>query len=185
MGFYAWPYEGPGHTSSSLADFRQSAMGSGAYNLLWNATIPPACAQAYPDEPGACLLPCFAYEHVQQPLFIMEAQSDSVVLVDHDWLPRPSLPIGAQQTAYMAQFATNQSLCLAAAARLESSHGFFNPACFIHTKFTRDITLAAEDGERVSYLDAFRRWLGGKSVRLADACDDGEVLCNPTCPLLA
>lgn len=181
--FYAWPYEGPGHTSSSLADFRAAAMASGAYNRLWNATVPPACARAYPDELGACLLPCFTYEHVSTPLFIMEAQSDSVVLMGHDWLPQPSLPIPAAQKAYMAQFTQNQTRALAAAARPQSKHGFFNPACFFHTGFTHEFTLATASGERISYLQAFRRWLGGEAVRLADVCDDGEVLCNPTCPL--
>ena len=33
--FYAWPYHGPGHTSSTLADFREVAMASGKYNQLW------------------------------------------------------------------------------------------------------------------------------------------------------
>ena len=41
--FYAWPYTGPGHTSSSLANFRADAMAGGAYNTLWNATAPLGC----------------------------------------------------------------------------------------------------------------------------------------------
>ena len=32
--FYAWPYTGPGHTSSSLADFRIEATAGGNYNKL-------------------------------------------------------------------------------------------------------------------------------------------------------
>jgi len=182
--FYAWPYQGPGHTSSSLADFRRAAMGGGAYNKLWNATVSPACGAAYPSEPGACLLPAFLYEHLAAPLFIMEAQSDSVVLMAHDWLPKPPpppLPLPRAQRAYMAEFAANQTRWLAAAAKPESAHGFFNPACFIHTGFTRAITLADGNGGRLSYLEAFSRWLGGEAIRLADTCADGEVLCNPTC----
>jgi hypothetical protein len=41
--FFAWPYTGPGHTSSSLADFRQQAMGGGAYNRLWDSLVPARC----------------------------------------------------------------------------------------------------------------------------------------------
>ena len=85
--FYAWPYTGPGHTSSSLADFRAEAMAGGAYNKLWDAVTPGDCLAKHASDPGACLLPCFSYTSVKAPLYIVEAQSDSVVLMGHDWLP--------------------------------------------------------------------------------------------------
>ena len=191
--FYAWPYTGPGHTSSSLADFRIEAMASGAYNKLWSSVLPLGCLAAHTADPGACLLPCYSYPYVRTPLFIMEAQSDSVVLMHHDWLPDitalhnatghdTSSPDPAV-SAYMSKFAANQSTFLAAAMSPTSKDGVFNPACFIHTAFENSFTIAQPDGTKIGYIAAFRKWLGGASVKLADECNPGEVLCNPTCPL--
>eukprot|EP01052_Picozoa_sp_SAG31_P013334 SAG31_NODE_800_length_12014_cov_11.050608_3_plen_370_part_00 len=140
--FYAWPYQGPGHTASSLADFRASAMAGGAYNVLWNATAPLDCLSHHTADPGACLLPCYSYTAVKAPLYIVEAQSDSVVLLAHDWFPylswqrrsRPALD-------YLRAFHVNQTQCLAAAMAPHSKDGVFNPACFIHTGFTKNITI--------------------------------------------
>jgi hypothetical protein len=66
----------------------------------------------------------------------------------------------------------------------KTADGVFNPSCFIHTAFTSSITIADKaTGRRVGYLEAFRAWLGGAAVKLADECAAGTVLCNPTCPL--
>jgi len=187
--FYAWPYTGPGHTSSSLADFRASAMAGGAYNKLWSSVLPPGCLATHKEDPGACQLPCFSYPYVKAPLFIMEAQSDSVVLMYHDWLPNVAKrKVSAPEKAYMAAFAQNQSQCLARAMAPGSKDGVFNPSCLIHTGFQENFTIATASGEKIGYLAAFRRWLGapgrpGESVKLADKCKAGEILCNPTCPL--
>ena len=54
----------------------------------WDSYLPQKCLEAHQDDPGACLLPCFSYHYVKAPLFIIEAQADSVVLMGHDWLPR-------------------------------------------------------------------------------------------------
>lgn len=179
--FYAWPYTGPGHTSSSLADFRAAAMESGAYVDLWGAKLPSKCVAAHPSDRGACQLPCFSYSYIEAPLFIVEAQSDSVVLMYHDWLPQldsSSLPLSPAIEAYMAQFAANQSTCLAGAMAAGSKDGVFNPACFIHTGFKKEFEISG-----MNYLTAFASWLGGNAVKLADNCAEGTVLCNPSCPL--
>ena len=185
--FYAWPYKGPGHTSSTLADFTEEAVAGGAYNKLWQSFLPPKCLAAHTEDPGACLMPCISYTYIDTPLFIMEAQSDSVVLMYHDWVPKLTRKksITKEIQAYMAAFAVNQSQCLAPAMSPGSKNGVFNPSCFIHTGFANNFTIALNDGtgEKVGYLDALRRWLGGAAVKLADRCDPGDVLCNPTCPL--
>lgn len=49
--------------------------------------MPEKCLAAHSEDPGACLLPCFSYHYINTPLFIMEAQADSVVLLAHDWVP--------------------------------------------------------------------------------------------------
>ena len=155
-------------------------MAAGAYNALWQSFVPPACLAAHAADPGACLLPCLSYGFVQAPLFIIEAQGDSVVLMDHDSVPKLTnrKSVTAPVQRYMAAFAANQSACLAAALGPKSSDGVFNPSCFIHTGFKESITIGG-----TGYIAAFRSWLGGASVKLTDKCAEGEVLCNPTCPL--
>ena len=97
----------------------------------------------------------------------------------------PLLGLYAYTIRYMDEFAINQSVCLAGARATSSKDGLFNPSCFIHTAFDNTITIADDaTGGRVGYLEAFRNWfIDGKSVKLADKCSDGKVLCNPTCPL--
>ena len=179
--FYAWPYGGKGNTGpSALADFSAGAMASGAYNALWQSYVPPACLADHAADPGACLLPGLSYGYITTPLFIIEAQGDSVVLMYHDSVPnlKNRKSVTPPVRAYMAGFAANQSVCLAAALAPKSGDGVFNPSCFIHTGFKNSFTING-----TGYLDAFRAWLGGASVKLADKCAVGEVLCNPTCPL--
>ena len=95
------------------------------------------CEAAHSNDPGACLLPCFSYQFIKTPLYIVEAQSDSVVLMHHDWLPGPAVDNRTFRSApaqqYLAEFQKNQSQCLALAMSSASPHGVFNPACFIHT----------------------------------------------------
>lgn len=184
--FYAWPYRGTGHTGSDLADFTAGAMASGTYNNLWDSMVPQACLSEHKADPGACLLPSFSYRYVKAPLFIIEAQSDSVVLMYHDWVPAPSgkKPYSTPIKHYMAQFASNQTGFLSTALAPKSVDGVFNPACFIHTGFDNNIKIDDGTGKKFGYLQAFRSWLGGESVKLADKCAAGKVLCNPSCPSL-
>eukprot|EP00040_Diaphanoeca_grandis_P031204 m.186308 g.186308 ORF g.186308 m.186308 type:complete len:405 (+) comp32260_c3_seq4:660-1874(+) len=178
--FYAWPYQGPGHTASSLADFRIEAMAGGAYNRLWNSYVSPKCVAAHLQDPGACLLPAFSYVYLETPLFIIEAQSDSIVLNMHDWVPyiHSMSDITPPIKTYMVAFAANQSQRLAQAMSANNKNGVFNPSCFIHTGFQNTFTIKG-----LGYLDAFRAWLGGAQVKLSDNCGPNNILCNPTCPL--
>jgi len=169
--FYAYPYMGPGHTGSTLADFRPEAWPQ--HINLWNSSLNTGCLSAHKLDPWACELPAYSYEYVQTPLFIIEAQSDSVVLTGHNWVP--SQHTSAPILAYFKEFHANQTTSLTKAMSSSSVHGVYNPACYIHTGFTNSILL---DGK--NYREAFGDWLlRGKIVKLQDNC--GE-LCNPTCP---
>jgi|EP01043_Picozoa_sp_COSAG02_P015857 hypothetical protein len=53
------------------------------------------------------------------------------------------------------------------------SQGVFNPACFIHTRFTNDIQIRG-----VNYKEGLLRFIAGETAKFQDDC--GE-LCNPTC----
>jgi hypothetical protein len=137
--------------------------------------IAPAFA-AFPGEGGKCLLPCYSAPFVKTPLYIIEAQGDSVVLMYHDWLPSPTYEPKSfhsqEARAYMAAFAHNQSTCLSRA--VAAGHGMFNPSCFIHTTFTNKIEIAG-----VNYRSGFVKWLDGAPAHYQDSCG---VLCNPSCP---
>lgn len=167
---FAYPYTGPGHTGSTLADFTPGAWPQ--HLTLWNSSLNTNCLSAHKSKPWTCELPALSYQHIQSPLFIVEAQSDSVVLKGHDWIPsnHNTAPI----LAYFKEFHANQSKSLELAMSTNSIHGVFNPACFIHTGFTNSILL---DGK--NYRQAFGDWLlRSKKIKLQDNC--GE-LCNPTC----
>lgn len=167
---YAFPYTGPGHTSSTLADFTPGAWPQ--HLTLWNSSLNTACLFSHKKDPWACELPVYSYKYIQSPLFLVEAQSDSVVLNGHDWVPynHNTAPV----LAYLKEFHMNQTKSLELAMSTDSVHGVYNPACFIHTGFTNSILL-----EGKNYRQAFGDWLiRGKKVKLQDNC--GE-LCNPTC----
>lgn len=78
-GFYAfaYPYTGPGHTSSRLADFREEAWPG--HVALWDAALDTSCAAALgPSRAYRCMLSNYSYPHVSSHVFITEAQTDKV-----------------------------------------------------------------------------------------------------------
>jgi len=177
-GFYAfaYPYTGPGHTSSGLADFREPAWDS--HVALWGSHLPSACAAALgkADE-SWCMLSNYSAPYVSAPVFVIEAQTDCVQLTAHDWVPskarhaKADTPVGE----YMVTWKDNQTVGLK--ATLKPGDGWFNPACFIHTEFTHTAPLI---GGR-SYVQAFDTWYNNRTaVRLEDSCG---LLCNEHCSI--
>jgi hypothetical protein len=84
--FYAWPYTGQNHTSSTLADFRPQAWPQ--HYALWQSYANEACVAARAGvDPWACLLANYSYPHVRSASFVVEAQTDQTVLEAHDWFP--------------------------------------------------------------------------------------------------
>merc|ERR1712039_815750 len=70
--------------------------------------------------------------------------------------------------AYLAEWKRNMTQGLQA---LDSRHGYFNPACFIHCGFTsmEGPFIHNKRNESLSYMDAFIRWYDGHGpVRLED-----------------
>ena len=73
------------------------------------------------------------------------------------------------QTIHMAaHMSIHMSVCLSSSMSIRMSiHKFihssthrFNPACFVHTKFSSRAPLI----HGISYITAFRRWLNGMSI---------------------
>jgi len=173
-GFYAfaYPYTGPGHTSSSLADFREDAW-PGHYEL-WNASVDTSCAAAI--DPWRCMLSNYSFPYVKTRAFIIEAQTDKVQLEAHDWVPSSQDPDWSDPVLdYFWEWSVNMSQGLASSLAEDNPNGVFSPACLIHTDSWHTTLING-----INYLTAFDQWyFAGNQTKLSDACG---ILCNPTCP---
>eukprot|EP00036_Acanthoecidae_sp_10tr_P008547 CAMPEP_0182915884 /NCGR_PEP_ID=MMETSP0105_2-20130417/598_1 /TAXON_ID=81532 ORGANISM="Acanthoeca-like sp., Strain 10tr" /NCGR_SAMPLE_ID=MMETSP0105_2 /ASSEMBLY_ACC=CAM_ASM_000205 /LENGTH=453 /DNA_ID=CAMNT_0025052783 /DNA_START=28 /DNA_END=1389 /DNA_ORIENTATION=- len=173
-GFYFWayPYEGPGHTQSGLADFREPAWPG--HVALWDSFVDAECAAAI----GAwkCVLANNSFPYITSEAFIVESNVDKVVTTAHDWVPGGQDPNWSSSVlAYFKEWAANMTVGLTPSMSPSSKNGVFNPACFIHTSFGDSGPIL----EGKTYLQAFAQWLEGSPVKLQDSCG---ILCNPSCP---
>ena len=171
--FFADPYRGPGHTASGLADFREAAWP--AHFDLWQSFVDEDCAAAI--EPWRCVLANNSFPYVSSHAFVIEAQTDQVVLNAHDWVPQDDPNWTAPVLDYMAQWHDNMTVALAPSMDPASPNGVFNPACFIHTSFSASSPLLSG----LNYLDAFANWYFGGAGAKTKLQDDCGILCNPTC----
>eukprot|EP00035_Acanthoeca_spectabilis_P039984 m.66418 g.66418 ORF g.66418 m.66418 type:complete len:450 (-) comp9817_c0_seq1:67-1416(-) len=171
-GFYFWayPYEGPGHTASGLADFREAAWPS--HVQLWDSFVDSDCANAL----GAwqCVLANSTLPYITTQAFIVESNVDKVVTTAHDWVPNQDPNWTEPVLAYFREWASNMTVGLAPPMASTSKYGVFNPACFIHTDFSTTSPLI--NGR--SYYQALGEWLTGSPTKLQDTCG---ILCNPSC----
>ena len=67
---------GPGHTSSSLADFREESWPG--HVALWKSFFDEDCGASLP-EPSHCMLANYSFPFISSEAFITEAQTDKVV----------------------------------------------------------------------------------------------------------
>jgi hypothetical protein len=178
-GFYfdAFPYQGINHTSSDLADFRPAAWP--VTYALWNAFADESCVAAMASTPWVCMLSNYSYPYIESEAFVVEAQTDQVVLLDHDWVPSQYVTLPPEQ-AYLAEWHANMTVALAPLMDPTNKRaGVFNPACFIHTDFFASAPLLSG----LNYFQAFGNWYfqrtGPEGYKLADNCG---ITCNPTCP---
>ena len=171
--FFAYPYQGPKHTSSGLADFRKEAWPS--HYKLWNSFVNKECALNM--SPSYCILANNSFPFVTVESFIIEAQTDKVVLTAHDWVPLDQDPHWSSEIkSYFEAWSYNMSTALQPSMNVLSKNGVFNPACFIHTDFSA--TSPIINGK--NYLQAFQAWYfkEEKAIKYQDDCG---ILCNPTC----
>ena len=126
--FYSFPYLGPNHTQSYLASF--SPEGVEALHALYQPFLNADCAAAYAARgasPAPCMLANYSRPFVRAPVFVVEAQTDQVQLLDHDdvpaaWVHQP------EELAYIAQWAANMSVALEAVLDpANSKDGAFSP----------------------------------------------------------
>jgi hypothetical protein len=176
--FFAYPYQGPGHTDSGLADFRAPAWPQHA--KLWGSFVDEDCRRALGDRAYACSLANYSFPFVTSDAFVVESQTDKVVIEYHDWVPASQDPHFSQEVrAYLTAWQANMTRALAPAMDGgNKKNGVFNPACFIHTGFDADGPLIGN----ASYYAAFDAWFHGEKPELWKLQDDCGILCNPTCP---
>lgn len=175
--FYAYPYQGVNHTSSGLADFRPQAWPQ--HYALWQSFADESCVAARTADPWACMLANYSYPYISSEAFVVEAQTDQVVLEDHDWLPG-EWRTEAPEHAYMQAWSLNMTTGLAPLmAPSNKRNGVFNPACYIHTSFGLSSPLI----NGTNYQTALGDWYFGRgnaaNWKMQDNCG---VECNPTCP---
>ena len=132
MYFYAYPYTGPNHTSSVLASFAPE--GIELLHGLYQPFLNEACAAAHAARgasPAPCMLSNYSYPYVRSAVFVTEAQTDQVQLLDHDDVP-PAYVRQPEEEAYIAEWAANMSVALGAALDpANSKDGAFSPCVWV------------------------------------------------------
>lgn len=117
--FYANFYTGPDASTWSgtgtMADFREAAWP--VTFALYDAFVNEACRAHYTAQ-GASAGPCMLADHsvafVKTPVFVVQSQTDEVVMQWHDMLPDvPALAtVLPEESAYMAQVGTYECACV-------------------------------------------------------------------------
>lgn len=208
-GFYFYandPYTGPDHTYSTLANFSESGMAV-AYNL-WKSYVDQSCLEDklknHPADPHACTLSAYSYPYIEAESFIIEAQTDQVVLEAHDWVPSAPTLCNNPELQYVASWRDEmiQHLTELKILDLDTTHsGAFVPACYTHTGFSSSspkifpATTGTSSATALQYYEAFGNWYynrtGSVSYKLYDVCDaitdanqidaKKSIFCNPSC----
>jgi hypothetical protein len=186
MYFYATYYEGENHTDpGGMADFRESAWPT-TYEL-YDAFVDEDCKAAQEtagQSAGNCMVLNVSYPYIDSDSFVVQSQTDAVVLTGHDNWPSDYMYEVPEQE-FMAAWHANMTTALAPlmVAEEEKSSpsprsGVFAAACYTHGGFTHSYPLI--DG--INFYEAFDRFYSGSSpsssYKLSDDC--GEM-CNPTC----
>ena len=173
--FFASPYTGPHHTSSVLVDFRENAWPS--HYELWGSYVDQKCKDNL-KEPSHCVLSNYSFPYIETPAFIVEAQSDRVVLTDHDWVPSNEDLWTDDTREYLNTWRQNMTNAIFNfALTLRPDDGIFFPSCFIHTDFNSTSPLI----NNTSYIEAVAKWIHGNGKQKHVWKDDCGLLCNPTC----
>lgn len=175
--FYATFYEGTNHTDATgMADFREQ----GVENMyqLYSSFVDQSCKEAFEasgKNPSACMLANNSYPYVDVSSYIIQSQTDSVVLTGHDQLP--SAYIGEEPEAeFMKEWHTNMTIALTSVISNSNKSGTFNVACFMHGSFSH----VGPTINSLNFYEAFHNfYFEHENYNLYDNC--GE-LCGTNCP---
>jgi hypothetical protein len=195
------------------------------YYALWDSFVPTRCQTANPDQPWICLfgvarsslivfvchkmasyaLMICSYATMASPLFVIEAQTDQVVMPLHNGLPNvwdsATNPVCLNNVAncpkavldFMALWRSKMAGALV--NQIRASDGLFHPAWYaLATIFNRHSYNFAPQNSLIhtsfgwfgpmlygkNFNTAFSDWLFHRApkVQLIDTCG---IMCNPTC----
>lgn len=178
--FYATYYSGTNHTNpGGMADFRESAFPS-TYTL-YDAFVDQTCKRAYEhkgESAGACMLSNNSFPFIESESFVVQAQTDQVVLTGHDCWPE-SYMYEPEEQAFMTQWHNNMTVALAPLMKSDNPrNGVFAAACYTHGGFSSTKPLI----QGLSYSQAFHNfYFNTTSPDQFKLSDDCGLMCNPTC----
>jgi hypothetical protein len=148
--------------------------------------------EALGQSPGNCMILNVSYPFIQSDSFVVQAQTDAVVLTGHDNWPSDYM-YEAPEQSFMSEWHANMTVALGPlmipeedkkrgdkrdSPPLSPRSGVFAAACYTHGGFTHSYPLL--DG--INFYEAFDRFYSDSSpstsYKLSDDC--GEM-CNPTC----
>jgi hypothetical protein len=170
--FYQFKYYGEGHVKSFLVDYSPSSWPR--LYTLWNATVDETCKTFLHETPWACMLANYSMPYINSGMFIVQSQTDNLVLLGHNGVPltlQPKKPV----YQYITEWSTNMSIALSPAVE-SPNRGVFSAACFIHRDFNAGSPLI----DNMNFLEVLGNWYYGRSGE-HNAVDDCGIFCNPTC----
>lgn len=175
--FYATYYDGVNHTDpGGMADFREIAWPS-TY-ALYDAYVDEDCKAAHEENPSVCMIANQSYPFIQSDSFVIQSQTDSVVLTGHDTWPSDYMYETPEQQ-FMHEWHQNMTIGLSPLMNpFNKKSGVFAAACYTHGGFSHSGPFIKD----MNFYDAFDYFYDNRSnpshYKLSDTC--GEM-CNPTC----
>lgn len=160
---------------------------------LYNAFMDPDCvaARSTTNDTWLCLLPYIAYPHMTEPIFIIEAFTDTVVVMGFEGVPADpkSLLIPAVRS-YFTLYGANASKNFEQVQLNSGRDGLYAASCLTHTDFRLDkplingtnaVTAASQWIQ--AHLQTPNRQLS-QNFFWVDKCLDGKYFpaCNGHCP---
>lgn len=192
--YYATYYNGSNAMGpGGMADFRREPMDDTM--RLYNAYTNWDCkTQHLIENPAQCMFSNYSWPSVKSRMFMVQAQTDQVVLEGHDCFPRDHMEEPEEQ-AFMQQWHDNMTIALqpffsddppmVSQDNMEKHQfGAFAAACYTHTTFSHDKPII----NGMNMYQAFHNfYYQEKDTDPASflVADDCGMMCNPTCPPLS
>jgi len=185
--FYATYYNGVNSTDpGGMADFRENAFPD-TYEL-YNAYVNEDCKSSYISQglsPAPCMISNQSMEYIKSDAFVIQSQTDQVVLTGHDCWPEDYMYDEPEMT-FMVEWHNNMTVALEPLMeKRNSKRGVFAAACYTHGGFSHSGPLI--NGK--SMYDAFgsfyfkdRRGAGVTPPSSYKLSDDCGVMCGTNCP---
>lgn len=176
--FYANYYTGPDATTDmELADFTEVGV-EAAYHL-YDSFVDESCKAAYEGENQsayACMISSHSQPYVSSEVYVVQSQTDQVVLNYHDKWPADHMDDAPEQ-AYSKEWHENMTASLDPLVK-SSKNGVFAAACYTHTDFIATKPSINGVGFMEAYANFYFNRTSSEGYNFADDC--GEM-CNPTC----